>query len=133
MGDTYDSAVEAEADRAQQLALLAALNATERALRRDECGVWRFNGRNDGADGSIHTCGDRKSWVLYVRCRSMRHWTATKKRLPFAPSPRMETARVASGCSICPRPIRPPLFGMPWASGNGSSTTLTSSSAVEPR
>jgi hypothetical protein len=49
MGDTYDSAAEAEADRAQQLALLAALNATERALRRDECGAWRINGRNDGA------------------------------------------------------------------------------------
>jgi hypothetical protein len=83
MGDTYATASEAEADRGQQQALLAALNATERALRRDECGAWRINGRNDGTGGSIHTWGDGNTWVLYVRCRSVRHWTAAKKRLGF--------------------------------------------------
>ena len=83
MGDTYDSAAEADTDRAQQQALIAALYATERALRRDECGAWRINGRNDGAGKSIHTSGDGKTWVLYVRCRSARHWTETKKRLSF--------------------------------------------------
>jgi hypothetical protein len=44
MGDTYDSAAEAEADRAQQKDLLTALNAWDRALRRDECGAWCIHG-----------------------------------------------------------------------------------------
>jgi len=39
MGDTYSSASEANADRAQQKVLLKALNAWDRALRRDECGA----------------------------------------------------------------------------------------------
>jgi hypothetical protein len=62
MGDTYDSAADAEADRNQQKALLTALGAWGRALRRDECGAWRINGKH----GSIHTWGDGQSWVLYV-------------------------------------------------------------------
>ena len=40
MGDTYEGAAEAEADRRQQKTLLAALDAWDRALRRDECGAW---------------------------------------------------------------------------------------------
>jgi hypothetical protein len=39
MLDTYVSAAEAAADRGQQQALLAAISASDRALRRDECGV----------------------------------------------------------------------------------------------
>jgi hypothetical protein len=79
MSDTYDSAAEADTDRALQRALLAALGAWDRALRRDECGAWRIAGKQ----GSIHTWGDGKTWVLYVACRSERHWTATKARLSF--------------------------------------------------
>jgi hypothetical protein len=79
MTDTYDTAAEAEADRAQQLAMLSALNAMSRALRRDECGAWCISGKR----GSIHTWGDGKTWVLYVSCRSVRHWTSTKPRLGF--------------------------------------------------
>jgi len=79
MPDTYDTAEEAAADRAQQQRLLTALNAWDRALRRDECGAWRINGRH----GTIHTWGDGKTWVLFVRCRSARHWTITKRRLSF--------------------------------------------------
>jgi hypothetical protein len=79
MGDTYDSAAEAEVDRAQQKALIAALNASDRALRRDECGAWCVSGDR----GSIHTWGDGKTWAVYVACRSARHWTATKARLSF--------------------------------------------------
>jgi hypothetical protein len=75
---TYDSAADAEADRDQQKALLAALGAWDRALRRDECGAWRINGKH----GNIYTWGG-KSWVLYVACRSRRHWEATKTRLGF--------------------------------------------------
>src|SRR6185295_18631067 len=72
-------AADADLDRIQQQGLLAALNAWGRALRRDECGAWRI----DGKRGSIHSWGDGATWVLYVSCRSGRHWTATKDRLSF--------------------------------------------------
>ena len=62
--DTYDTAAEAAADRAQQQSLLTALNGWERALRRDECGAWRINGKH----GTVHTRGDGKTWVLFVAC-----------------------------------------------------------------
>src|SRR5262245_55834464 len=64
MPDTYDTAAEAEADRTQQKALLAALNGWDRALRRDECGAWRIT----GSRGSIHTWGDSGSWILNDAC-----------------------------------------------------------------
>jgi hypothetical protein len=79
MGNTYDSAAEAEADKAQQKALLTALNAWDRALRRDECGTWTIIGMR----GTVHTWGDGRTWALYVACRSAQHWTWTKKRLTF--------------------------------------------------
>jgi hypothetical protein len=50
---TYESAGEAEADRAQQLQLLAALGAWDRALRRDELAAWRIQGTR----GHIYTDG----------------------------------------------------------------------------
>ena len=76
----YTNAARPAADRIQQLALLARLGAWDRALRRDECGVaWVIIGK----EGSIHTWGDGQTWVLYVTCRSVRHWTATKVRLSF--------------------------------------------------
>jgi hypothetical protein len=77
--NTYDSATEAEADKAQQKALLKALNAWDRALRRDECGAWTIT----GSRGTIHTCGDGKTWVLFVRCHSEKQWTWTKRKLAF--------------------------------------------------
>lgn len=70
---------ESDPDRAQQKRLLAALNAWDGALRRDECGEWRL----DGKWGSIHSWGDGTTWVIYATCRSERHWTATKGRLSF--------------------------------------------------
>jgi hypothetical protein len=79
MGDTYETAAEAEADRAQQRAMLTTLSASDRALRRDECGVWRIAGTR----GAIHTWGDGKSWVLFVTARSERHWTWLKRKLGF--------------------------------------------------
>ncbi len=79
MPDTYDSGIEADADRDLQRLLLAGLNASGRALRRDDCGAWYISGKH----GSIHTWGDGKTWVLWVGCRSTRQWTATKKRLGF--------------------------------------------------
>jgi hypothetical protein len=79
MGDTYDSVFDADEDRAQQKGLLAALNAWDRALCRDECGAWMIRGKH----GSVHTWGDRQSWAIYIVCRSVRHWSATKARLSF--------------------------------------------------
>jgi hypothetical protein len=79
MGDTYDCAAEAETDRAQLWQLLAALGAWRRAFRRDTCNAWCIR----GAAGHIYTWGDGRTWALWVRCRSPRHWTATKRRLAF--------------------------------------------------
>ena len=79
-GDTYDSQAEAEADRDQQRSLLVALNAWDRALRRDDCSAWCIAGKHHGR---IYGWGDGKAWVLYVRCRSEKHWLYTKRRLAF--------------------------------------------------
>ena len=76
---TYDTGAEADADRAKQKQLLAALDAWDRALRRDECSAWCIT----GSSGRIYTWGDGNTWVLYVECRSARHWSATKARLAF--------------------------------------------------
>jgi len=73
--NTYDNAAEAEADRAQQLRLLAALGAWVRALRRDELAAWRIQGTR----GHIYT--DGKAWVMYVSGRSARHWSAVRAKL----------------------------------------------------
>jgi hypothetical protein len=72
---TYSSAAEADADRAQQLRLLAALGAWDRALRRDELAAWCIQGTR----GRIYT--DGKGWVIYVSGRSVRHWSAVRARL----------------------------------------------------
>jgi hypothetical protein len=72
---TYATSAEAETDRAQQLRLLAALGAWDRALRRDECGAWRISGTR----GTIHT--DGRGWVMYVSGRSVRHWSAVRAKL----------------------------------------------------
>ena len=78
MTNTYEGAADAEADRAQQLRLLAALGAWDRALRRDELAAWCITGTR----GRIYT--DGKGWVLYVAARSARHWSAVRAKLPFA-------------------------------------------------
>ena len=77
--DTYDSGAEAEADRTQQKALLAALGAWDRALRRDECGAWCISGNH----GRVYTWGDGKTWVMHVTCQSSKQWTYARGRLGF--------------------------------------------------
>jgi hypothetical protein len=72
---TYTTIAEADADRAQQLRLLAALGAWDRALRRDELAAWCIQGTR----GRIYT--DGKGWVLYVSGRSVRHWSAVRAKL----------------------------------------------------
>jgi hypothetical protein len=44
-----------------------------------ECSAWCISGKR----GQIYTWGDGSTWLLSVRCRSPRHWTATKRRLAF--------------------------------------------------
>jgi hypothetical protein len=84
---TYDSAVDGDADRAQQKTLVVALNAWDRALRRDDCSAWCIHGikqyKREVFRNSIHTYGDGRTWALYVHCRSSQHWTWTKKKLSF--------------------------------------------------
>jgi hypothetical protein len=72
---TYATLAEADADKAQQLRLLAALGAWDRALRRDELAAWAIMGTR----GRIYT--DGKGWVLYVSGRSVRHWSAVRAKL----------------------------------------------------
>ena len=78
-GLTYRNRDEERDDRHQQERLLTALDAAPSQLRRDECGSWIIAGRR----GAIHTWGDGKTWLAYVRCRSRQHWTFTKRRLAF--------------------------------------------------
>ena len=78
-GLTYRNRDEERDDRQQQERLLVVLEATPSQLRRDECGWWIIGGRC----GTIHTWGDGKTWLVYVTCRSARHWTATRRRLRF--------------------------------------------------
>jgi hypothetical protein len=72
---TYATSTEADADRAQQLRLLAALGAWDRALRRDELAAWAIMGTR----GRIYT--DGKGWVLHAAGRSVRHWSAVRAKL----------------------------------------------------
>jgi len=110
MGDTYDSAAEAAADRELQKSLLGALGASDRALQRDECNAWTITGMR----GTIYTWGDDRTWVLFVACRSALHWTHTKKRLGFC--------KITQNCGDegCLR-----LFGLP--TPDQSSATLLGS------
>ena len=128
MADTYETAAEAEADRAQQKALLAALGGWERALRRDKCGAWRITGKH----GSIHAWGDGITWVLYVSCHSGQHGHGPKSGSAFATSLRMEMRRAVSGCIGCPRPTRRKSFERCWVSVNGQNLPQMNWSAAEP-
>jgi len=73
----YESAKEAEADREMQRCLLVALDASQRSLRRDECGAWRVTGRK----GHAYTWGPNGGWLLYCNPGTPRKWTNLKKRL----------------------------------------------------
>jgi hypothetical protein len=53
--NTYETAADADADRAQQLQLVVALGAWAERRAGIECGAWRISGKT----GSIHTAGRR--------------------------------------------------------------------------
>jgi hypothetical protein len=78
MGDTCNSAAEAETDRAQLRALLTALNAWDRALRRD--GAWCAFERSARSEATLgpETGGDflrgtKLRCVLRVERLPLRH------------------------------------------------------------
>jgi hypothetical protein len=77
--DTYKSGVEALADKQAHQALLTALGAAPRSLRKDACGAWRITGNS----GHIYARGDGESFALYVASGSAIKWTYDKKRLSF--------------------------------------------------
>jgi hypothetical protein len=74
-------------DRGRLQELTVALDASERQLRRDECGDWQIGGRW----GHIYAMGDAFHLVVFVdECdvdaehRSATRWTYAKRRLSFA-------------------------------------------------
>jgi hypothetical protein len=76
---TYESAAEQAKDKERLSAFLDALDGVKVAFRLDESRLWTIRGDH----GYISTYGDGTSFLLYVRCRSIRHWNSTKKRLAF--------------------------------------------------
>ena len=64
--------------RTSLLALLAALDASTRALGRDDCGDWRISGKS----GQIYPDGNGYL-IMVVTDESARRWTNIKQRLPF--------------------------------------------------
>ena len=83
---TYRNSDDERADKAQQERLLAALDAWDRALRRDENAAWIIRGKH----GTIRTLGDpqRAAWAVYAQPASTvdpegsaRAWGAAKHKL----------------------------------------------------
>ena len=127
--NTYDSTTEAEADRAQQRELLAALGAWDRALRRNECGAWTII----GSRGSIHTFGDGQTWWCSLPAGRPYIGPIPSAGLPSARSGKTARMRAPCGCTDCQRKQRPPSSDTCWASARGWNLPPTSWSAVEPR
>jgi hypothetical protein len=76
---THETVQGPNADRATQRALLVALGASRRTLRRDECGVWRIG----GCRGHIYTWGPSGGWLLFCNAGTARKWSAIKRQLSF--------------------------------------------------
>jgi hypothetical protein len=78
---------EAKAELRQSLDRFAkALNSAPRALRRDECGDWRINGKCGhvyAISGTLEDPG-REGFLLYSGDGSPRAWTFSKRALGFA-------------------------------------------------
>jgi hypothetical protein len=88
VGDLYPPTVQREA----LLKLVEALGCWDRALRRDECGDWRINGKLGHIYAVPGTLDDakREGFQIYCRCAeefeeptSSQGWTWAKKVLSF--------------------------------------------------
>jgi hypothetical protein len=74
------------AQRPALLALAKAIETRHAALRRDECGDWRINGRRGhiyAVPGSLDP-PDAAGFLLHSAASSARAWTNTKRDLAFA-------------------------------------------------
>ena len=83
MVNTYRTADDAAADKADLFRLMEALGASPSSLRRDESGLWNLRGR---PGCYVSTWGDGKSWQFVVAPDgeiSALQWTWFKKRLAF--------------------------------------------------
>jgi hypothetical protein len=78
---------EAKAEMRKSLDRFAkALNSAPRALRRDECGAWRINGKCGhvyAIPGTLEEPG-REGFLLYSGDGSPRAWSFSKRALGFA-------------------------------------------------
>jgi len=88
MADTFPSTVQ----RPALVRFLNAINASESALRRDECGDWRIEGSTghvyavpatgeDSPRAKRHECPCAAGFQLYVMGGSVRRWTNAKRAL----------------------------------------------------
>jgi hypothetical protein len=66
--------------REELLPLLEALDASPKALRRDDNGNFEIV----GSRGNAYPWGDGKTWWVFVSARSAKHWTFLKRRLVLA-------------------------------------------------
>ena len=82
MVNTYRTADDAAADKADLFRLMEALGASPASLRRDESGLWILRGKGDCY---ASTWGDGKTWQLLVSGENVTamRWTWAKKRLAF--------------------------------------------------
>jgi hypothetical protein len=65
-------------ERARLETLLTTLDATPRALRRDDCGDWAIKGKRG------HICADGRGLLMVVSPGgSVRRWTNIKRKLDF--------------------------------------------------
>ena len=111
--NTYDSAADAEADRAQQLRLLAALGAWDRALRRDELAAWCIPGTRGASTPTA------KGWVMHVACRSARHWSAVRAKLAAFTTITMDgDEEGVAVCTACQGRGRPRCCAKCWGSAS---------------
>lgn len=89
-------------NRAHLEALMRALDASSRTLRRDECGDWAVNGRLG------HIFSNGVALMLYVTTEeSVRRWNNVKRRLDFCRVVQDgddEAACSSTGCRHQPRP-----------------------------
>jgi hypothetical protein len=86
-------------DQTRLEALVAAIDASPRALRRDQCGDYMIAGKLG------HIFADGQGFLLYVSTReSPRRWTMVKRRLPFC---HLNQDGDAEGCLRLDRLPRP--------------------------
>jgi hypothetical protein len=70
--------------RPELLKLAAALDSSDLALRRDECGDWHINGKRGYICTILGTLDEpnRPGFQMYVAGQSARHWASSRRTCP---------------------------------------------------